>query len=103
MHIGRVHLDRFLDVAADFANEADEATLTALLAFLEAAEDEENGLDAGEIVVDTERVQVLTVHGAKGLEWDVVAVPGLVGGVFPSDAKSMNWARAARTARAAAR
>ncbi len=94
MHIGRVHLDRFLDVAADFANEADEATLTAFLAFLEAAEDEENGLDAGEIVVDTERVQVLTVHGAKGLEWDVVAVPGLVGGVFPADAKSVNWARA---------
>jgi DNA helicase-2/ATP-dependent DNA helicase PcrA len=93
-HIGRVHIDRFLDVAADFANEADEATLTAFLAFLEAAEDEENGLDAGEIVVDAERVQVLTVHGAKGLEWDVVAVPGLVKGVFPADPKSMNWARA---------
>jgi len=41
MHIGRVHLDRFLDVAADFANEAGEATLTAFLAFLKAAEDEE--------------------------------------------------------------
>ena len=27
-HVGRVHLDRFLDVAADFAAEADEATLT---------------------------------------------------------------------------
>jgi DNA helicase II / ATP-dependent DNA helicase PcrA len=92
--IGRAHLDRFLDVAADFANEADEATLTAFLAFLEAAEDEENGLDAGEIVVDVERVQVLTVHGAKGLEWDVVAVPGLVGGVFPAEPRSVNWARA---------
>jgi DNA helicase-2/ATP-dependent DNA helicase PcrA len=92
--IGRVHLDRFLDVAAGFANEADEATLTAFLAFLEAAEDEENGLDAGEIVVDAERVQVLTVHGAKGLEWDVVAVPGLVAGVFPAEPRSVNWARA---------
>jgi DNA helicase-2/ATP-dependent DNA helicase PcrA len=90
---GRVHLDRFLDVAADFAAEADEATLTAFLAFLEAAEDEENGLEAGEIVVDTERVQVLTVHGAKGLEWDVVAVPGLVRGVFPADPRAVNWAR----------
>jgi hypothetical protein len=34
-------------VAADFADEADEPILTAFLAFLEAAEDEENGLDAG--------------------------------------------------------
>jgi DNA helicase-2/ATP-dependent DNA helicase PcrA len=89
----RAHLDRFLDVAADFAAEADEATLTAFLAFLEAAEDEENGLEAGEIVVDAERVQVLTVHGAKGLEWDVVAVPGLVAGVFPADPRANNWAR----------
>ncbi len=92
-HIGRAHLDRFLDVASDFAAEADEATLTAFLAYLEAAEDEENGLEAGEIVVDAERVQVLTVHGAKGLEWDVVSVPGLVDGVFPAKAVSVNWAR----------
>jgi DNA helicase-2/ATP-dependent DNA helicase PcrA len=93
-HVGRVHVDRFLDVAADFANEADEATLTAFLAFLEAAEDEENGLEAGEIVVDVERVQLLTVHGAKGLEWDIVAVPGLVDEVFPAAPKSINWTRA---------
>ena len=91
--VGRAHLDRFLDEAADFANEADEATLTAFLAYLEAAEDEENGLDAGEVVVEAERVQVLTVHGAKGLEWDVVAIPGMVDGVFPADARSVNWTR----------
>ncbi len=90
---GRAHLDRFLDVAADFAADADDATLTAFLAFLEAAEDEENGLEAGEIVVDAERVQVLTVHGAKGLEWDLVAVPGLVNDVFPAKAKAINWTR----------
>src|SRR5204862_5365529 len=92
--IGRAHLDRFLDEAASFANEADEASLTAFLAYLEAAEDEDNGLDAGEAVVESERVQVLTVHGAKGLEWDVVAVPGLVEGVFPGEARAVNWTRA---------
>jgi DNA helicase-2/ATP-dependent DNA helicase PcrA len=94
VRVGRAHLDRFLDEAADFANEADEASLSAFLAYLAAAEDEENGLDAGEIVVETERVQVLTVHGAKGLEWDVVAVPGLVDCVFPAEPRSINWARA---------
>lgn len=91
--IGRVHLDRFLDEAANFAADADEATLTAFLAFLDAAEVEENGLDLGEVAVERERVQILTVHGAKGLEWDVVAVPGLVNGVFPADPKSVDWTR----------
>ena len=77
-----------------FAAEAGRATLRAFLAFLEAAEDEENGLEAGEVVVEAERVQLLTVHGAKGLEWDVVAVPGLVEGVFPGPRRSINWTRA---------
>ncbi|MGH8963280.1 MAG: UvrD-helicase domain-containing protein [Jatrophihabitantaceae bacterium] len=95
--VGRAHLDRFLDEAALFAAEASDtrgATLTAFLAYLDAAEEEENGLEAGEVVVETERVQLLTVHGAKGLEWDVVAVPGLVSGVFPADPRSVNWTRA---------
>ncbi len=97
------HLDRFLDEAADFASEgslrpehvaaAGDCGLSAFLAYLAAAEDEEHGLDAGEVVVEAERVQVLTVHGAKGLEWDIVAVPGLVDAVFPAEARSVNWAR----------
>jgi len=91
--IGRVHLDRFLDEAAQFAADADETGLRAFLAYLDAAEEEENGLEAGEVVVEAERVQILTVHGAKGLEWDVVAIPGLVDKVFPAEAKSVNWTR----------
>src|SRR5262249_26097101 len=101
--VGRAHLDRFLDEAADFAAESSSrpehviagggSGLSAFLAYLSAAEEEESGLEAGEAVVESERVQVLTVPAAKGLEWDVVAVPGLVDGVFPADARSVNWTR----------
>jgi DNA helicase II / ATP-dependent DNA helicase PcrA len=91
--VGRAHLDRFLDEAARFAADAEQATLSAFLAFLEAAETEEYGLDAAEADVAKERVQVLTVHAAKGLEWDVVAVPGLVDAVFPATAKGVDWTR----------
>ncbi|CAN7280892.1 ATP-dependent DNA helicase [Terrabacter sp. LjRoot27] len=80
----RVHLDAFADVAARYATTADRPTLSGFLSWLDAARDQERGLDAGHTESDADAVQVLTVHAAKGLEWDVVAVPTLVEGVFPA-------------------
>ncbi len=91
--VGRAHLDRFLDAASDFSVDADQATLTAFLAYLKAAEDEENGLAQAEVDVEADRVQLLTVHGAKGLEWNAVAVPGLGNDIFPSAARTHDWTR----------
>src|SRR5262249_13261431 len=41
----------------------------------------------------TDRVQVLTVHAAKGLEWQIVAMPNMVDKVFPAAKKSSSWLR----------
>ncbi len=79
----RAHLDAFADVAASFSVSADRPTLGGFLSWLAAALEEERGLDKGNIEVSPDAVQVLTVHAAKGLEWDVVAVPGLVEATFP--------------------
>ncbi|TWP33751.1 ATP-dependent DNA helicase [Leekyejoonella antrihumi] len=87
----RVHLDAFADVAASFCASADRPTLGGFLAWLDAAEQEERGLEAGTLEVETAAVQVLTVHAAKGLEWDVVAVPGMVEGTFPAHSGSATW------------
>ena len=80
----RAHLDAFADVASTFAASAERATLGGFLAWLEAAVAEERGLDLGGVEARPDAVQVLTVHAAKGLEWDVVAVPGLVESSFPA-------------------
>ncbi|PZR54992.1 ATP-dependent helicase [Xylanimonas oleitrophica] len=90
---GREHLDAFRDVAATFAQSADIATLGAFLAWLGVAQNQERGLDMPVREPDPDAVQVITAHAAKGLEWDVVAVPGMVDGVFPTIAESSNGQR----------
>ncbi len=95
--LARGHLDAFLDVAAEFAADLGPGAgagglITAFLSYLVAAEEKERGLEAGVVERHADAVQILTVHGAKGLEWDVVAIPGLVKDVFPSgDAGSEVW------------
>ncbi|RYV50444.1 ATP-dependent helicase [Pengzhenrongella frigida] len=84
----RAHLDAFRDVAVQFSDGADTPTLGAFLAWLDAAASEERGLERPLAEPDPDAVQLITVHAAKGLEWDVVAVPGLTDGVLPSTATS---------------
>ncbi|WP_197503438.1 ATP-dependent DNA helicase, partial [Mycobacterium sp. E740] len=87
---GTEHLDAFSDVVADFAGRPD-AGIRELLAYLDAAEEVENGLAPAEMSTAADRVQILTIHAAKGLEWQVVAVPHLSGRVFPSTGRTRTW------------
>lgn len=98
---GTEHLDAFTDVVAGYAERAGgaaratdpyaAASVAGLLAYLDAAEAVENGLAPAPLGVARDRVQILTVHSAKGLEWQVVAVAHLSGGVFPSTAARSTW------------
>jgi len=62
------------------------------LQWLKIAEDAEGGLKPAEVDVRSDAVQILTVHSAKGAEWDFVAVPGLAEKNFPNAGrKSDSW------------
>ncbi|MET0740122.1 MAG: ATP-dependent DNA helicase [Candidatus Nanopelagicales bacterium] len=94
--VARGHLDRLIDVAAEFAETDEDPTVRSFLAYLAAAEEHERGLEAGRVGVVGDAVQLLTVHGAKGLEWKVVVIPGLVQGSFPTRGQSSgDWCRQA--------
>ncbi|WP_037869246.1 ATP-dependent DNA helicase [Streptomyces sp. SPB074] len=80
----RETLGQFLDTAASFAANEPAASLLAFLGYLRTAEQYEKGLDNA-LPGGENTVKVLTAHKAKGLEWDIVAVPGLVKAQFPSD------------------
>ncbi|MGH3560536.1 MAG: 3'-5' exonuclease, partial [Mycobacterium sp.] len=91
------HLDAFADVVAGYVERTSTTanpappTVSGLLAYLDVATVVENGLPPAAPAVAADRIQVLTVHAAKGLEWQVVAVPHLVTRVFPSTAVRGSW------------
>jgi DNA helicase II / ATP-dependent DNA helicase PcrA len=89
---GPEHLDAFADIVDRYAQWAGTGGVHGLLAFLQVAEERESGLAPADVHTTAgTRVQIMTVHAAKGLEWQVVAVPHLSARVFPSTASTGTW------------
>ena len=86
--VGVSHLDRLVDEAAQFADVAPQAGLPEFLDYLDAGAEQERGLRRAAEGHAGQRVALLTVHAAKGLEWDVVAIAGLTEGGFPTRSRT---------------
>jgi DNA helicase-2/ATP-dependent DNA helicase PcrA len=89
-------LDRFVEAVAAYTDVDGDSSLRGLLAYLDAELSHGIGLDV-EVPRSDTAVQLLTIHKAKGLEWDIVFLPDLARGVFPSERTSPNWVRNAAT------
>lgn len=80
---GLASLYEFLNLVKNFESE-ESPSLSEVLEFLENIESL-GGVDQGDIdIVPRKGVQLMTVHGAKGLEFAAVVIPSLVRDRFPS-------------------
>lgn len=86
----RDNLDLFVKAVADFEGVDGDISLTALLAWLKAEEEHDDGLDVA-TPSPSDSVKLLTVHRAKGLEWHSVFVVGVNEGSFPSTRGQPLW------------
>jgi DNA helicase-2/ATP-dependent DNA helicase PcrA len=83
----RLNLYRLLDLAEDWSPLRGRPSLAAFLDYLDAMEEEPaEELDSAHLSGE-EAVTLVTVHRAKGLEWDVVAIPAVTEGSFPGKAQ----------------
>jgi DNA helicase-2/ATP-dependent DNA helicase PcrA len=86
----RENLDLFVKAVAEFQSLDGVVTLPALLAYLTAEDELGNGLDVA-TPSEADSVKLLTVHRAKGLEWDAVFVAGVCRERFPSTKGRSRW------------
>ncbi|MFZ5848732.1 MAG: UvrD-helicase domain-containing protein [Actinomycetota bacterium] len=89
-HARRDNLDLFVKAVADFQAVDGNVTLPALLAYLQAEDEHGNGLDVA-TPTEADSVKLLTVHRAKGLEWDAVFLVGVAEDKFPTSRARTKW------------
>lgn len=79
----RLNIYRFLDLAEEWSPLRGRSSLPAFLDYLDAMEEEPaEELDAARLSGE-DAVSLVTIHRAKGLEWEVVAVPAVTHHNFP--------------------
>jgi DNA helicase-2/ATP-dependent DNA helicase PcrA len=82
------NVSRFAEIIAEFCETSDDRSLEAFMHRLDlillSGEDEE----PAPVEAADDSIQVMTIHQAKGLEFDVVFVPGLVEGRLPQSGRS---------------
>ncbi len=80
----RLNIYRFLDLADDWSPLTGRPSVAAFLDYLSAMESEPaEELDSARLSGE-DAVTLVTVHRAKGLEWENVAIPAVYRGNFPS-------------------
>ena len=75
--------EAFMEALSSYRSVSDDASVVGFVSWLREAEHRDNLTPRAE-KPEEGCVQILTIHGAKGLEWDLVAIPRLVDEELPS-------------------
>ena len=87
------NLYAFHDAVSAFLDSDEVGTLASFLRWLARAERQDDLGPRGE-AAEPGTVQLLTIHGSKGLEWDYVAIPGLTEKNLPAPSReTTGWLR----------
>jgi len=85
----RLNLYRFLDLVESWVPIIGRPSLGSFLRHLRLLSDESAARELDAVAISRgPAVAILTVHRAKGLEWDTVVIPSVVEGGFPSRSTS---------------
>ncbi|MBG6212990.1 DNA helicase-2/ATP-dependent DNA helicase PcrA [Cryobacterium sp. CAN_C3] len=91
--LGLANLYSFHDTVAAFLDSDEQGTLASFLRWLKRAELQDDLGPRAELS-EQGTVQLLTIHGAKGLEWDFVAIPNLEEKSLPAASRDTSgWLR----------
>ncbi len=91
----RENLDLFVKAVADFQAVDGTVTLAALNAWLFTEDEHGGGLDLAP-PTESDAVKLLTIHRAKGLEYDVVFLIGMAEKRFPNEQLRPQWTTSAQ-------
>lgn len=82
---GLTNLRAFRQQVEGFTRVDDDATLRSLLDWIDRVQEDDREVALDDAPREPGVVQLITIHGAKGLEWDVVALPRLVFDEMPDE------------------
>ena len=99
---GGRQLSAFAAAVSAYVDVDGDGSLPGLLAYLRAEAEHGAGLEQA-VVSDEDSVKLMTIHKAKGLEWELVFLPALADTVFPGGRLTDNWLKNAGVLPAALR
>lgn len=77
-------IESFQEITEEYTRLNPDSSVDMYVQWLAIAESKDRGFNTVDLGGEEGTVHLLTVHGAKGLEWDHVIVVGLTNEIFPS-------------------